>query len=77
MNENLPVSSLGRISMIGHSLGGLIIRSALPGLSKFKDKMFTFMSLSSPHLGYMYTGSKIIEAGMWILKNLKKSECLT
>lgn len=38
--------------------------------------MFTYVSLSTPHLGYMYIGSKIIEAGFWILKNWKKSDCL-
>ena len=42
------------------------------------------MSLSSPHLGYLYNSSKIIDAGkfivnfkgMWILKRWKKSICL-
>ena len=38
--------------------------------------MFTYISLSSPHLGYMYTSSKLVEAGIWILKNWKKSDCL-
>ena len=32
-------------------MGGVIIRSALPYLSSFKDKMHTFITLSSPHLG--------------------------
>jgi predicted alpha/beta superfamily hydrolase len=77
INENLPLCSLGRMSFIGHSLGGLIIRSCLPLLSKFHDKMFTYISLSSPHLGYMYTSSKLVEAGIWLLKNWKKSDCLT
>jgi len=33
--EWCPNNSLGRLSFIGHSLGGLIIRAALPHLSKF------------------------------------------
>ena len=53
-----------RISFLGHSLGGLIIRAALPHLEEYENKMYTFMTLSSPHLGYVYTKSKIIEAGI-------------
>ena len=34
------------------------------------------MSLSSPHLGYTYSSSKIIDAGMWFLKAWKKSKSL-
>ena len=64
------------MSFIGHSLGGLIIRASLEHLQEFSDKMYTYMSLSTPHLGYMYTSSKIIEAGIWILKRWRKSQCL-
>lgn len=45
---------LNKVSFIGHSLGGLIIRAALPYLAEFSDKFFTYISLSSPHLGYIY-----------------------
>lgn len=65
-----------RISFVGHSLGGIIIRTALPHLRQFENKMHTFISLSSPHLGYMYNTSKLIDAGIWILKRWKKSFCL-
>mmetsp|Transcript_23203 Transcript_23203/g.22714 ORF Transcript_23203/g.22714 Transcript_23203/m.22714 type:complete len:293 (-) Transcript_23203:59-937(-) len=71
-----PVSCLSRISFIGHSLGGLIIRAALPKLEEFKDKFYTYMSLSSPHLGYMYNSNKLFDAGMWFLKKWRKSKCL-
>ena len=47
-----PGKSLGRISFICHSLGGIIARAALPHLVEYKDKMFTFISLAVPHLGY-------------------------
>lgn len=72
-----PGASLGRLSFIGHSMGGMIIRAALPHLDKFKDKMFTYISLSTPHLGYIYNASKIISTGMWFLSKWKKSESLT
>jgi len=65
-----------KISFVGHSLGGVIIRTALPHLKQFESKMHSFMSLSSPHLGYMYNASKLIDAGIWILKRWKKSRCL-
>ena len=72
-----PGSSLKRLSFIGHSLGGLIIRAALPYLEEYKDKMHMFMTLASPHLGYMYHSSSIIDAGLWVLKTWKKNVCLT
>ena len=65
-----------KISFVGHSLGGVIIRTALPHLKQFESKMHSFISLSSPHLGYMYNASKLIDAGIWILKRWKKSRCL-
>jgi len=71
-----PVSCLARISFIGHSLGGLIIRASLPHLEEFKDKLYSYMSLSSPHLGYMYNSNKLFDAGMWFLKKWRKSKCL-
>jgi alpha-beta hydrolase superfamily lysophospholipase len=68
--------TLGRLSFIGHSLGGVIIRSALPFLEKYKNQMYTFFTLSSPHLGYMYNSSKVIDAGLWVLSKVRKSICL-
>jgi hypothetical protein len=62
--EWCPGTLLGRISFIGHSLGGVIIRAALPLLSEYKEKMYTFFTLSSPHLGYMHNNNKIINAGL-------------
>jgi hypothetical protein len=54
-------------------LGGCIIRAALPLLEKYKDKFHGFLTLCSPHLGYMYKTSKIFSTGMWVLKTWKKS----
>lgn len=71
-----PLACLTKISFIGHSLGGLIIRAALPYLEEFKEKFYTYMSLSSPHLGYMYNSNKLFGAGMWFLKKWRKSKAL-
>lgn len=64
IKEWCPNNSLGRLSFVGHSLGGIIIRAALPHLNEFRQKMYTFLSLSSPHLGYMYNCSKVVDAGI-------------
>jgi triacylglycerol esterase/lipase EstA (alpha/beta hydrolase family) len=55
--------SVTRISFVGHSMGGLIIRAALPHLAKYRDKMGTYMSFSSPHLGVNKGDSKLVEIG--------------
>jgi hypothetical protein len=67
---------MSKLSFIGHSLGGIIIRSALPLLEEFKVLMHGYMSLGSPHLGYMYNSNSLINAGMWLLKNWRSSESL-
>ena len=54
ITQYCPGSTLGRISFIAHSLGGLIARAALPYLEEHADKMYNFFTLSTPHLGYMY-----------------------
>jgi len=77
IRENCPGNQLSRITFIGHSMGGLIIRCALPYLDKFKDKMHGFVTLCTPHLGYMYKTSKLFSTGMWLLKKWKKSPSLT
>ena len=76
ISQYCPDFSLGKISFIAHSLGGLIVRAALPYLEEHRDKFYNFFTLSSPHLGYMYNNSTIFDAGMWFLKTWSKSVCL-
>ena len=64
-----------KVSFIGHSMGGLIIRAALPFLDCLSDRFHLFLSLSTPHLGLMYS-SKILDAGIWLLKRMKKSKSI-
>ena len=61
---------------MGHSLGGLIIRSALTYLENVEDKLYTYISLSSPHLGYLYTPSTLIQAGLWFINVIQKVDSL-
>eukprot|EP00347_Sterkiella_histriomuscorum_P005091 403357933 len=76
IRESCPGRNLGRLTFVGHSLGGLIIRASLPYLEKFKDKFHGYLTLCSPHLGYMYKSSKLFNAGLWVLKKWRKSQCL-
>lgn len=65
-------SEPARISFVGHSLGTIIIRSALarPQMKPFLGKLHTFLSLSGPHLGTLYNSSGLVNAGEIILKLL-------
>ena len=58
-------------------MGGLIVRAALPFLEKFKEQMHGFISLCSPHLGYLYKTSRLFSTGMWIVNKWKKAVSLT
>jgi hypothetical protein len=64
---------INRISFVCHSLGGLIVRSALPHLMEFKDRFHWFLSLSTPHAG---VANKLLESGIIFLNLFKKSEVL-
>ena len=70
--------NIGKISFIGHSLGCILIRSAIqkPELVNFAKKFHTFLSLSGPHIGTMYNNSGLVNAGMWVMQRWKKSGSL-
>lgn len=54
-----------RVSFVGHSLGNIIIRSALtrPQMRFLLPRLHTFLSLSGPHLGTLYNKSGLINMG--------------
>lgn len=57
-------------SFIGHSLGNIIIRAAISRqdfMKRWRDKLYTFLSLSGPHLGLAYNRSGLVNMGMAIL----------
>ena len=72
------VVPVARLSFIGHSLGGIIVRAALthPLLRQHRAKLHTFCSLGSPHLGYVYTDTILVDGGLWFLKKVKNSTAL-
>ena len=67
---------LSKLTFIGHSLGGIIVREALKHLWPYKNKMHGYISLGSPHLGYMYNSNSLVNAGLWLLKKFKQSDSL-
>lgn len=71
-----PDGQVDKISFIGHSLGGIIIRAALPYLQSLSNKFQFLITFSTPHLGYMYNSSALVDAGMWFIKKWRKSLCM-
>ena len=53
-------------SFIGHSLGNLIIRSAMSrsAMAELLPKLHTFLSLSGPHLGTLFNNSGLVNMGL-------------
>ena len=78
VQDNCLESTPFQVSFIGYSLGGVIIRAALPYLKHMAANLFTFMSLSSPHLGLVKSGytSGLFSAGLWFFKKWNGSKCL-
>ena len=54
-----------RISFVAHSLGTIIVRSALarPQMRPLLPRLYTFLSLSGPHLGTLYNTSGLVNMG--------------
>ncbi|KAH7285412.1 hypothetical protein KP509_33G027000 [Ceratopteris richardii] len=67
-----------RLSFVGHSIGNIIIRSALndPLMKPFLEYLHTYLSISGPHLGYLYSSNTLFNSGLWLLKKLKASPCM-
>ncbi|XP_054153255.1 protein FAM135A-like [Oppia nitens] len=82
INYHIEVYALkpSKISFIGHSLGNIIIRSALTTkhdfIERWRDKLYTFLSLSGPHLGLQYNNSGLVNMGLWFMQKWKKSGSL-
>ena len=64
------------INMVGHSMGGIIARAALPHLQQYRSRFGFFCSLSSPHLGYLNGVSGLVKVGLWAIRKWKKVESL-
>ncbi len=68
--------NIDRISLVGYSMGGLIFRAALPDLNKISEYLSCFVTLATPHLGYLTTNSKLLTAGMWVVGAWKNNSSI-
>mmetsp|Transcript_32678 Transcript_32678/g.32043 ORF Transcript_32678/g.32043 Transcript_32678/m.32043 type:complete len:135 (-) Transcript_32678:74-478(-) len=57
-------------------MGGLLFRAALPMLSRYKDNFSSFVTLATPHIGYLTTNSRLLTAGMWFFGKWKNSSSI-
>ncbi|XP_028787069.1 protein FAM135B isoform X1 [Neltuma alba] len=67
-----------KLSFVGHSIGNLIIRTALAEsiMEPYLRYLYTYVSISGPHLGYMYSSNSVFNSGLWLLKKLKDIQCI-
>ncbi|KAK8967313.1 hypothetical protein KSP40_PGU010399 [Platanthera guangdongensis] len=67
-----------KLSFVGHSIGNIIIRSALTDrlFDPYRKNLHTYMSVSGPHLGYWYSSNSLFNSGLWVLKKLKNTQCI-
>jgi len=61
--------------MIGHSMGGIILRYICNKISKF-DLLYGYVSLGTPHLGYLQGINNLIKAGIRFFSNVYDIQCL-
>lgn len=72
-----PGTALGRLSFIAHSIGGIIVRTALPLLHEYSSKMFTMLTFSTPHVGYFLKNISLFHMGLRVLQSWRQSTCLS
>ncbi|KAJ9183343.1 hypothetical protein P3X46_007208 [Hevea brasiliensis] len=67
-----------KLSFVGHSIGNIIIRTALAEtiMEPYLRCLYTYVSISGPHMGYLYSANSLFNSGMWLLKKLKGSQCI-
>lgn len=65
--------NITRISFIAHSLGSLVVRAAIesPEFLPWVNKLNTFVSLSSPHLGVYCGNGTLMSSGIWLWKKTR------
>ncbi|KAK2664209.1 hypothetical protein Ddye_002783 [Dipteronia dyeriana] len=67
-----------KLSFVGHSIGNIIIRTALAEsmMEPYLRYLYTYVSISGPHLGYLYSSNSLFNSGLWLLKKLKGTQCI-
>ncbi|OMP06367.1 hypothetical protein CCACVL1_01604 [Corchorus capsularis] len=67
-----------KISFVGHSIGNIILRTALAesAMEPYLRFLHTYVSLSGPHLGYLYSSNSLFNSGLWLMKKFKGAQCI-
>ncbi|XP_037493388.1 protein FAM135A isoform X3 [Jatropha curcas] len=67
-----------KLSFVGHSIGNVIIRTALAEsiMEPFRRHLYTYISLSGPQLGYLYSSNSLFNSGMWFMKKFRGTQCI-
>ncbi|KAL9240244.1 hypothetical protein vseg_014488 [Gypsophila vaccaria] len=67
-----------KLSFVGHSIGNVIIRTAVADsiMEPYLRFLNTYVSVSGPHLGYLYSSNSLFNSGLWLLKKLKSTQCI-
>ncbi|KAL3513284.1 hypothetical protein ACH5RR_026001 [Cinchona calisaya] len=67
-----------KLSFVGHSIGNIILRTALTEsiMEPYLRFLYTYVSVSGPHLGYLYSSNSLFNSGLWLLKKLKGTQCI-
>ncbi|KAK4427205.1 hypothetical protein Salat_1489400 [Sesamum alatum] len=67
-----------KLSFVGHSIGNIILRTALTEtiMEPYLRFLHTYLSVSGPHLGYLYSSNSLFNGGLWLLKKFKGTQCI-
>ncbi|EEF52199.1 conserved hypothetical protein [Ricinus communis] len=67
-----------KLSFVGHSIGNVIIRAALAEsiMEPLQRHLYTYVSISGPQLGYLYSSNSLFNSGMWFMKKFKGNQCI-
>ena len=45
-------------------------------MDPYRKYLHTYISLSGPHLGYLYSSNSLFNSGLWLLKKLKSTQVI-
>ena len=45
-------------------------------MEPFRKYLHTYLSLSGPHLGYLYSTNSLFNSGLWLLEKLKRTQVI-
>lgn len=45
-------------------------------MDPYRKYLHTYLSLSGPHLGYLYSSNSLFNSGLWLLKKLKSTQVI-